>query len=389
MESTKKLEISDSIITLLSGLQGKYPARAEKRIYQLETVYNEINKSYINGEILQKDFNKLKEPLGYLWDELTQWENPISIVGMVMHQEWAHDGKTELQSRLSDYPTTRNGANKFIREVKAIIKNSSDDTATLKVANDMLVVVEDFQKLNSAINDLKDMKVTKTKADIVKTEEKAKESAKKSSHKDVIAMHSFMSALMSNHREEIQDMFTLRFIADNARIVRLLNEHDLKIPRSLRERSEVGYTYAMVSSVLDDENPSHRSKDGVRTANISSDKILAERAVKKASDITTQILEQYLFRVSDKLAPILVGKDNLSEIKCDNLVVDAAIEAVLNVSFKDGGSFDLHTRCVWAVNPVNPGVHLKIPSTFRNVKDSTGRVQAMLSEKKIQDEFTP
>lgn len=334
------------------------------------------------GELIKAEYKRVGEAFGRMWDEVRD-----ALRENMRHVTYSN--MTDIERDISDAPFERTGLNKYLRTLNSAKKDLLSEESKLAVEK-IVPVVEEMIRQNGRLNALKDCIVAKRRDAVEREERQEKESAQKAQHADMIKTKDFLSDLTESNKPKIVEKLFKSNKADQARMLAYITSQNGEFPYNETGRGKdrpIFYKHELWP-VLDKKQPFVYIGNGKETANIADEKELDRRALVSAQKLADMIVEQYVYRVTDKLAYILVNKDCLSEIKCTHMDLREAIVADLHVKFKDNSSFTLNTSVVWAANPVNDGYHIKIPSRFMNVTKPDGTKLKNPSEKSVQDELT-
>ena len=109
---------------------------------------------------------------------------------------------------------------------------------------------------------------------------------------------------------------------------------------------------------------------------------------KEAKTITQSMIDGFVEKNTNKLAPILSTKNNLKELRVvDSDTSTGTIEGTLKLSFEDESSFVVTSKVVWSYSK-NGRPFSRYPTTFHNVVFPDGtKMRGRASEERMNTEF--
>lgn len=351
----------------------------------------------IKGELIKSELKDLSEKFGRAW-EIVSGKGIREVRPNVPYSE-----ESSLEAAMSDTPFVRTGLNKYLRTIKANLKDvSNEKPSSVEAANKIIPIVEDMISLNNRLNELKKCVVAKKSADVEKKNAKETEMAKIASHKDTVRAFNFLSNMMEDDKQVLIDNL-IKINQEKAdKMVEFVNENN-GLPNAFsmkRERVngrtnfiQPEYSKAQLRHVAAEHNgfEDRLSSDNREKINLASKEEIHDRVVSESKVQAKYIIDEYIHKVTTKLGFFFSKKDDNSSLdSIEKLSIDLMgnIEARLKVSFKDKSQFDLHTQTIIASNPKSDGYHVKVPTRFTNALRPDGTKIKSPSEKRVQDELT-
>lgn len=364
----------------------KYSKIGEMRLNDYETLIKSINTAYENGELIKKELKDITEAFGRIFD-ITRDRD---IKGSMKHIAPVYrEEMSPLHNALYDNPMSRAGLNKYVREINKC-STDGEDPEIIESKRKVLEYANELIAISEKINGLKDLVVSKKKDAVLKEQKIEQEKAAKASHRDVMMTVNHLKDLTSGKRDELVREFKGEYLSQVEKKIEKLNEGEMEIPKTRAREKEIGYSYKTVSIVLDRLKPVIiDNKTRKQVGNLKSPDEIEADAIKFGEQTADLLIDQYIYRIADKVSHIIKEKDNLESIKTRSFKATSAIVGVLNFKFKDGSEFSLNTQTVLSSNPVNPGYHIKVPTRFFDIKDDTGKMTRSMSEKEVQERLIP
>jgi hypothetical protein len=381
-------------VTIDSGYPISVFERAEKHVNQCMDTFIKFE---TEGELIKSELGRAGEGFGRLLDRVMSSDSGIkNIIPRVSYGE-----ETTLESAMDDTPYTRTGINKYLRNIKAALKDTAlEKEETVTIAHKIVPIVEELVLLNNRLNNLKSLVVVKKAAFVNKKKSVESESAKVANHKDTIVAVKFLRNMLEDDRSVLVDSLKVQNRRKADSMIDFAKEKN-GVPNGFgatRERVSKFYVHTTPPKYLgselmlisEDKNSYTEvcPRERIQILNFASKEVVDERIDKMSEAQAKYIIDEYVHKVSSKLGIFFVKKDSegsMSNIEKLSISLGGNIDATLRVTFDDNSRFDLHTQTVWSENPVNPGYNVKVPSRFTNAYKPDGTKVKSPSEKTVQD----
>lgn len=350
------------------------------------------------GEILKSEFKLASEDFGRMWDDIKSY----CVSPLIPRTDDVKN--SNLRDTLWDYPYARTGLNKYKREIEKGIKPKNiewEKESTVSAAEKILVVINELVNLNNELNGLKELVVKQKSSVVAKKESKEQEQAKRANHSDTVKTREFLKEIFKEEESNLVDSFVNINTAKSEKLKEFAESMNYVENGFQSKRQNVNgrvmyvqprFSKQELMLIANDKEPfeSINYSRGIEKLNLASDKEITERIDNLSRKQAKQLIDEYIYRVTDKLGYFFEKKSEngaLKNIEKLSIGLMGDIEAKLRIQFHDDSKFDLHTQTIFAMNPVNDGYHIKVQTRFTNAYKPDGTKVKSPSEKRVQDEL--
>jgi hypothetical protein len=341
----------------------------------LNKFIDNVNTVLENGEAIKADFDKVKDHGNKLVENI--WKTKIHKQMVLAFQREKTKEENFMYYEIN---------NLYAHSVDGIIKKVSnpkniDQSAPIvKAAKE---IFPDLKFISDTLKHVKSLITVKRKALVEKDNKEDETNKKYLSHKDIITCRENLKSFIVDIKDELESN-QFNYISEIAERIKNeiteLNGNRRKLYNiysgdpSTREIydlvSKKESTYRMNEPVTLEEDS--KIKDGIQ--------ILSKRK-------TSDIIDFFISRATEKVAPILFNKNNLDQISHSSYYIrNGILETNLSFSFKDNSKFNLNSQVEYASSKLGK-LFLRFPSRFNTVVMPSGNTMKSPSEKNMHDVF--
>lgn len=344
-----------------SGIQNEHKRkRFDEGLNQLK-IYKE------EGELTATEFKDLKYSL--MSGIESSWTNLI-------RQPYYHDGKyQQLPSDLYEIGDLNIGFHLATRSLKKA-RNYENHPLT----RDVIRFLEELAPLGDDVTRLKNNVVKKKKAQVNKEEQQTRKRISQLESKDVRKVRQVLSKITRDIEEDLYND-TVHWLTGF--VTRWKKQYDPEnrktFPREYYKHNPFGWNLI--------ERVTRRQGSKINDPYIIKSGY-TNTIEQEARTLTTDTVEHFINKNTQKLAEIVSKKQNLKDIKVIRTNFSAgAIEGTLKLSFADGSSFTVDSKVVTSFSSRGLPFH-RYPTTFHDVHFSDGsKMKGRASEQRMKSEF--
>lgn len=240
-------------------------------------------------------------------------------------------------------------------------------------------ICETVMPIADLLKDAKTKIVKKKSAALEKEEGEKARFMKILNHKDVKMTLEILDKLTTQMRTELQEKNRMHLSASKNKIQKLV-EQEMTYKDIMKELERDPASYFLAGRIF--ETTSYRS-----VPKIKPEEEVKATIKKLADDDANLVVDEYRLRVTNKLAPIIAGKDCLEKITMNGYKTHyGKVESVLDLEFKDDSSFSLDSGAEHSYSKYGKPF-MRFPSRFKNVMLAGAEPMASPSEERMHEVF--
>lgn len=331
-----------------------------------------LTKYDYENELLKVEFNNIKEQSNRLSESIIKIGADFLISKMRDKTE-TETGKYLHNAIASTYINNIPGIIKKVNNTKKADPNSKE----VEIYND---ICQTLLPLSELVSEAKNKIVKKKTQDLEKEKEKKEIFTKTLNHKDVKQTLKILDGLTETMKEEIykKNQTSLTFIAKKVKqfIEEETSYRDIKNNLSLAGESAIILFQKITTPNTFNTTPKIKSEEEIKN---KIDDLAEQR--------TNMIVDEYKFRVTNKIAPIVASKDCLKDINILSYkTLHGKVESTLSLSFKDNSSFILESSAEFSYSK-HGTPFIRFPSRFTAVFLPNGEKMKNPSEENMHEVF--
>jgi hypothetical protein len=341
----------------------------------LEKFVNKANEYKESGELIKAEFDSVKDNANRVVEE--SW----SALRALFRSRFLDHSKVTPEFEYIDYQINSTYANNVPSILKKMSNNKNIDQTNPDVilANDIL---KELLPLSEAVRELKTKIVKKRRATVEKEQKKSDLQKSIMSHKDVILCKNFVNDFMSDIRTDLE-------LSQNKYYQSIADKIISENPEGTT-KWDMHKKYAMnpfMRGIADGLTKSTGSYSRRSLVEFNESNVIELFILKKAKTDISSLIDFFVNRVTEKIAPVLADKGNLDTLNRGTYNIrNGIIEADLCFRFKDKSTFKLKSAVEYAMSK-NNNLFLRFPSRFADVFLQNGEKMPFPSEENMHKVF--